>query len=467
MNEDAELSRIPKTIEARAVPFGKMSFAFGRRFFVALAIGLAWLVPAWWTPRFVVAMFLWDGLFLAAWLFDLTRLPKPQAILVRRVWRSRPALSVASNIGIEISSARARALQVMVVDETPSSLAIQPPQLKLIAPANGTGVASYAILPRRRGQAKLGRTFLRYQSMLHLAERRGVADTGQVVRVLPNVVEARKQTLALIRSRQADIERRRYRQQGLGRELDSLREYREGDDFRDISWTATARRHRPITRVFQMERSQTVWIVLDAGRLLRAEIEEPGGAQRLSKLDYAVNAALSLAQVALHCGDRVGLMAYGSRLQQRVNPGQGAQHFRVCADALAEVHAESSEPEHGRAVRALLNAQKRRSLVVWITDFAETATQPEVIDYAMQITPRHLVIFAAMSQPELSTLADAIPSSTHDMYRHAAAYEIRQRRDTLLRRLRQRGVLAFEWLPWGLSTPLVNQYLDAKERNRI
>ena len=109
--------------------------------------------------------------------------------------------------------------------------------------------------------------------------------------------------------------------------------------------------------------------------------------------------------------------------------------------------------------------QKRRSLIVWITDFAETATIPEVIEYAMQMTPRHLVIFAAMSQPELSALASAVPSSVDDMYRHAAALEISQRRQSLLRRLRQRGVLAFEWMPWGLSTFLVNQYLEVKERN--
>ena len=102
---------------------------------------------------------------------------------------------------------------------------------------------------------------------------------------------------------------------------------------------------------------------------------------------------------------------------------------------------------------------------MWITDFAETATVPEVIDYAMQMTPRHLVIFAAMSQPELAALAGAAPASVEEMYRHAAALEISQRRESLLRRLRQHGVLAFEWMPWGLSTVLVNRYLEVKERN--
>ena len=256
-------------------------------------------------------------------------------------------------------------------------------------------------------------------------------------------------------------------QRGMGHELESLREYCEGDDLRDVSWTATARRRRLITRVFQMERSQTLWLVLDAGRLLRAQVQEPDSSLRLSKLDHAVNAALSLGQVAMQCGDRVGLLAYGAEIQQSLVPGRGAQHIRWLARALADVRAESHEPNHARAVRALLGMQKRRSLIVWITDFAETATVPEVIEYAMQMTPRHLVVFAAMNQPELAELVAATPASTEEMYRHAAALEICQRRDLLLRRLRERGILAFEWRPWGLATVLVNQYLDVKERNLL
>src|SRR5260370_16998152 len=114
------------------------------------------------------------------------------------------------------------------------------------------------------------------------------------------------------------MEKRRYRQRGQGREFESLRDYRQGDDLRDICWTATARRHQLTTRVFEIERSQAVWIVLDAGRLLRAEIQQEQSSLRLSKLDYAVNAALSLAQVATQCGDRVGLLSYAHSIHHPI-----------------------------------------------------------------------------------------------------------------------------------------------------
>jgi uncharacterized protein (DUF58 family) len=461
------LSRVPEAVDARAQPLGRLPFGFARRFFVGLVIGMVWLVPAWWAPRFVAAMFLWDVLLLAAWYWDFSRLPAPREISVRRVWHTRPALGVPSRIDLQIASDRRRVVQMRVLDEVPPSLAAEPPALVATLPADGSTVLSYSILPRQRGETRVGCVFLRYQSALHLAERRAKAEVSQTVRVLPNIEQARKQTLNLIRSRQVEIEKRHQRRRGMGHELDSLREYQQGDDLRDVCWTATARRHHLITRVFRMERSQTVWLVLDAGRLMRAQVQEPGSSLRLTKLDHAVNAALSLAQVAMQCGDRAGLLAYGSRPQRSLMPACGSEQARRFADALAEVHAESTEPDHGRAVRTLLGWQKRRSLVVWITDFAETATVPEVIEYAMQMTPRHLVIFAAIRQPELGALAEATPASPDEMYRHAAALEICQRRESLLRRLRQRGVQAFEWKPWALSSVLVNRYLEIKERNSL
>jgi len=434
---------------------------------VALLLGFVALGPAWWFRQAIVAMFLWDGIVLAAWLWDLLRLPRPAQLQVRRIWEKRPCLGVPGNVVVEVRNGGKISIHARIVDETPAQLRASPPDLDLRVKAGATAEARYAVMPAERGDTRLGRIFLRFQSPLGLAERWALAETQQTVRVLPNLEQARRQTLYLVRSRQVELEKRRRRQRGIGREFDSLREYREGDELRDISWTATARRRHLITRVFQMERSQNVWLVLDAGRLLRAQVREPGNAPRFSKLDYAVNAALSLAQVALYCGDRVGLLAYGRRIQQNLSAGRGAHHVRAIVESLAQVRAEALEPDHGRAVRALLNAQKRRSLVVWITDFAETATIPEVIEYAMHLTPRHLVVFAAMGQPDLKTLADTIPTVTAEMYRHGAALEISQRRDILMRGLRQRGVLALELMPGMLASSLVTQYLDIKERSLL
>jgi len=458
---------IPPVAGARAHSLGRFRIGFGTRFFVALLVGLVWIVPAAWSPRLIAGMFLWDGLFLLLWLQDLLRLAKPGDLELQRVWHSPPSLGVRTKVRVELRNFSRHAVFVRVTDETSRALRREPPVLELDAPAGGTAGAEYEILPAQRGDLSIGKLFVRYQSAMRLAERWAVADTEAMVRVLPNLEQAKQQTLYLIRTRQVSMERRRRRSRGQGREFESLREYRTGDEFRNISWTATARRSKIITRVFQVERSQTVWIVLDAGRLLREQIIRDGASLRLSKLDYAVDAALALAQVAMHSGDRVGLLAYGREIQQNRNAGRGALHLRSIVESLALVHSEPYEADHGRAANELLSAQHRRSLIVWITDLAETAGTPDVVEYALQMTRRHLLLFAAIGQPDLNERVARRPDSEEDMFRYIAAIEIVQRRELLLRRLRQRGVLAMELMPGALTAALVNQYLDIKDRSLI
>jgi uncharacterized protein (DUF58 family) len=459
---------IPPVTSARAHSAGRLRIGFGNRFFVALLIGLVWVVPAAWSPRLIAGMLVWDGLFLLLWLQDLLRLPKPNVLELQRVWHSPPSLGVRSKVSIELRNFGRRPVFARITDETPRALRREPPVVELAVPAGNSASADYEILPAQRGDLSLGKIYVRYQSALRLTERWAVADTSASVRVLPNLEQAKQQTLYLIRTRQVAMERRRRRQRGLGREFESLREYRTGDEFRNVSWTATARRSKLITRVFQVERSQTVWIVLDAGRLLREQIARSSASPlRLSKLDYAVDAALALAQVAVHSGDRVGLLAYGREIQQNRNAGRGATHLHSIVESLALVHAEPYEADHGRAAHALLSEQHRRSLIVWITDLAETAGTPDVVEYALQMTKRHLVLFAAIGQPDLQERVARRPESEEEMFRYIAAIEIVQRRELLLRRLRERGVLAMELMPGALAAALVNQYLDIKDRSLI
>jgi uncharacterized protein (DUF58 family) len=446
---------------------GKLPFGFGPRFFVALLLGFLWVVPAWWSPRLIAALFLWDFLAVAAFGFDLFQLPLPREIEGSRTWGHALLLATPFDVTVAVENFGRTAVHCFMVDESPASLRSSPPLLELIVPFGARQQTNYRIMPGQRGDVRVGRLFLRYRSRFGFAERWTAAEISQVVRVLPDLEQARQHALYLIRSKQAEMEKRRRRQRGQGREFQSLREYRQGDDLRDVCWTATARRHHLTTRVFEIERSQVVWIVLDAGRLLRAEVPQLGSDLRLSKLDYAVNAALSLAQVATQCGDRVGLIAYGRSVQQNLPAGRGALHLRTIVDSLSQVRGEASEADHSSAARVLLTGQHRRSLVVWITDFAETPTLPEVIEYAIQITRRHLVIFCAINQPDLTALAQTTPKTMQDMYRHAAALEIAHRRDLLLRGLRQRGIFAFELVPGLLASSLVNQYLDIKERNLL
>lgn len=452
---------VPPELEARTRSYKRVGVAFGDRFFMLLFVGLVWLGPAFVDPRFLYGLLAWDILVMLAWIADLARLPKPSQISVKRIWKSPVALSVESEVGLTVENLSGTSIHASLIDTVPLELRTEPPSLTVYVKAKSENSTEYRIRPVERGDAKLGDCYVRYQSLLRIAERWVSAPLEQTVRIYPNLDEAKRHSIYLLRSRQMAMERRRTRVRGIGREFESLREYQDGDEYRDICWTASARRAKLVTRQYQIERSQTVWIVIDAGRLMRARV---GG---FSKLDQAVNAALSLAQVALYSGDQVGLIAYGRGIRQQLPAAKGSAHLRQMIERLAMVHEETSEADHLQMAGRLLADQKRRSLIVWMTDLAETAMTPEVIEAASMMMPRHLVLFVVIGQPDLGALAAKTPQSEAEMYRVAAAQEMVHRRELLLARLREGGALAVEVSSGIVSPVLVNAYLQIKERSQL
>jgi uncharacterized protein (DUF58 family) len=520
-SRDANTSRlVPAAITASAESTSRMRSAFGNRFFIAIIAGLVWIGPAWWDARFVWAMLFWDLLILVACLIDWRRLPKPQDLAASRLWFEPLTQGEEVPIALEIINRGLIEVEVVLEDAVPASLIVATPVARVRVPAAGPGGsgerrarAIYVVRPAERGDIRMGPVFMRYQSTLRLAERWAIANLSQGVRVYPNLQESRRHSFYLMRSRQIELEKRFKRHPGLGREFESLREYREGDDLREICWTATARRARLISKVYRMERSQTVLIVIDAGRLMlaragplpyselpgrspaahyrtyagrpsgfetsRPEVRAEGPLSRIrrqedvgppgtmNKLDYAVVAALGLATVALHSGDSVGLLAYGRKSSARLAPGRGMSYLRAMIEQLAIVRGELAEANHAWAADILSKYQKRRSLIVWLTDLAETAATPEVVEAAARLVRRHLVVFVAIGQPELWRLLKTRPATVDAMYQHVAAQEMVERRKLLLHGLRQQGVLTLEVTAGTVASAVVNSYLEVKERSLL
>ena len=426
------------------------------------AVGVLWLIPAWLDARAVALMIVWNLVVAAAIATDAARLPRPAALRLTRRWHGPPILGAPESVSLELENGGRTPIVARVTDYLSPALRWELVALEgLRARPGATATATSEVVPRERGDVNAGEVVVEWRSPWGLVERWAQASLDQPVRVYPNLHEGRRHSMYLIRSRQVALERRRAKRAVGGREFDRLREYRPGDERRDISWIASARRAHLVSRIYQPERSQTVWVLVDAGRLLRAKT----GGQTL--LDRATTAALAIAQVAMTSGDNVGLVAYGRRVQHRLAPARGPAHMRRLIDALAVVRGEPVEADHAGAAAALRGGQKRRALIIWLTEVAETAGLPDVIEQAMSLIPRHVVLFAAMRQPEVGAVAAMRPSTAADMFRVLAAQEAVDRRETLLRGLRQRGALILESTPEALSGGLVDRYLEVKERGLI
>jgi uncharacterized protein (DUF58 family) len=454
-------SLVPAPLTAPAEYFGRIGVGFGRRFFGLLLLGLVWAIPAFWSRQFLWGMAAWDGIVLLAFLGDLLAMPGRGKIEVTRQFDSVPALGCAAQIKLRIANLSGVTAHCIVQDDPPVALRPTKQELPCVIAGRRAIELAYGVQGVERGDHTFGDVYVRVQSAMQLAERWYRAKLPQKIRIYPNLEGARKATMYLMRSRQIEQERRRVRLRGHGHEFESLRDYQEGEELRNICWTATGRRGKLVTKVHTVERSQPVWIVLDTGRLLRARIGN------MSKIDYAADAALCLAQLALYSGDRVGLLAYGRRLKAKVPPARGMAHLRVIADQLATISGEAPEADHLLAAGTLGALQRRRGLLVWVTDLAETAMTPEVVEGASQLLKHHVILFVVIGQPELAARAVETPQTAERMFEMAAAQEMIQRRELLLSRMRDQGALAMEVLPGKLSTTLMDQYLLVKERRLI
>lgn len=457
----------PGPVRAAFEPRRKWAFALTPRSLGLLAAGFLLLIHGFYVSRLSYAMFAWDAIVLLAALLDGLRLPKPAQITAERSWSNAPCLDSETEIEIMIENESRVLLDCRLTDDLPAALAAEPAMGRLQAFPRVPAKLRYRVQPQERGDSETGALYLRYRSPLGLAEKWARAPLAQTVRIYPALRTSEEQQIFLARSRQIELQLRQARRRGLGRDFESLREYREGDDLRDICWTATARRGSLITRQYQTERSQPVWIVLDCGRLMRSMAQSEDNGSAHTKLDHACATAVALAQLALYSGDRVGLLAYGQNIQQRLLPGRGAAHLRQLIELLAQLRAEPSEADHLRATAVLNRLQPRRSLILWLTDLAETAMRPEVIDGATQLLHRHVLLFVAMAQPEVERIAQSRPANVEGMFRAAAAQELATRREILLAQLAEQGALTLDLAPEALTSAVLNQYLKVKERAMV
>lgn len=461
----------PDTVRAECKPRRRwFSFGLTPRAIWLLVLGLALALPGFFEARLAYGMLAWDALLLLAAVFDWFRLPPAARIVLERSWSNAPALDSETEIEIAVEQQGDAILDCRLIDDLPEALAAVPARLRLRVFPRVRAALRYRVEPRERGDVRTGPVYLRYRSLFGLVERWAVAPLEQTVRVYPALRQGEEQELFLARGRQIELQLRQAQQRGLGRDFESLREYLEGDDLRDVCWTATARRGQLVTRRYQSERSQPVWLVLDAGRLLRGRSAARGADPNQlghSKLDYACSTAVAVAQLALFSGDRVGLLVYGQTVQQRVLPGRGGAHLRQIIEALALARAESSEADHLRATATLNRYQPRRALILWITDLSETAMRPEVVDGATQLLHRHVLLFVAMAQTDVEAIAGARPKNIQQMFRASAAQELTSRRERVLASLREQGALTLDLDPDELTSAVLNQYLRVKERAMI
>jgi len=328
-------------------------------------------------------------------------------------------------------------------------------------PPRGEAVATFRVVPAKRGRYVAGPVHVRLPSALGLFRRDLRFDATAEVRVYPAVADIKKYALLSRRLRVREMGLRPHRMRGQGMEFARLREYHRDDDVRRIDWKATARRGRLISREYQVERCQNVVLMIDAGRMLTEEVDG------IVKIEYVLNASLLLTRIAAQHDDRVGALVFTDRVE-RLTPlrkGQGA--VGAMAEALFDVQPKLCESDYEGAFRSLNTRVRKRALVVLFTNLVDQETSALVSGYLKSLAWRHVPLCVAVGDREVREAAWSVPETPHDAYRKAAAAHLSVSRARTLQELQRAGVRVVDAPAGQVPMAVLDKYLDLKARQAL
>ncbi|MFO0593836.1 MAG: DUF58 domain-containing protein [Myxococcaceae bacterium] len=381
-----------------------------------------------------------------------------------KLWRELPnrfQVAVPSQVHLHLINANRRRVRLSIRDDGPDEFAITPSPLHCTLDAQSRGQVHYVAVPSKRGKFAYGDLHVRVRGPLGFMWHERTLPAATTASVFPDMRGASRLLLSDAALDFVNLGLRQLRRDGRGSEFARLRDYAQGDSVRDVDWKATARRGRPVTRVMESERSQTVLIGVDSGRSMAAKVDG------LTKLDHAVNAALFLAFVAVRNGDRVGLVVFADGIKTFLAPAAGRLQYRKIVDALYTAKPQFTYVDYLALFKELNVRLVKRSLLCLFTDFIDEDQAQTMVEPMRRLARRHVPLCLSVKDTALANLLMTRPADPEAAYQHAVASELLLEREAMKRKVNQDGVTVVDVDAQQLSLAAVNQYLEIKARGTL
>lgn len=435
------------------MPLPTRRLALAAALCAALVLGLgsfAW--PVWLTANAVLLSVAGVDVFLA---------PAPSSVRVRREAPEVLPLGRSGTIRWRLHNPARWPTTVLLADELVPSLRAGSRRARLRIPAARRAVAETTIHPTRRGRFEVIDLAVRVHGPLGLGARQRTLAVPSVLRVYPQFRSRDEAELRIDKARILEVGLRSAKGRGGGTEFDQLREYSVDDEFRRIDWAATARAAKPIVRTYRAERNQTVISLLDSGRVMAGRVDD------VPRLEHAMDAVMMLTTVATRLGDRAGLVAFDRAVRAVVPPAHTRDQLGRVTEAMYELEPQLQESDYRGAFVQTMARFRRRTMLVVFTDLVEQAVGEWLLPALPIIVRSHLVVVAAVTDPEVARWAAHRPADAEETYRKAAAVAALDERARTAGRLRSLGVTVVDDRPGAMAPRLADAYLRVKATGRL
>lgn len=430
-----------------------------RRLYVLLASGVVLFLCMYVHPVFARLGIAYDLLLLGLVALDYAISRAGGSLAASRAVSERLSIGRRNPVEIEVFNQGTRDLKVRLRDDFPCELESDVAEFDFALRHRSRATLQYVLIPRSRGMYSFGKIHIRYLSRLGLFWLQVEWKAQKSVKVYSDLMALQELSVRLSHSSElGDI---RLRKRGHGTDFASLREYVSGDDTRGIDWKATARRDRPVVRVYEVEREQTLMVLVDGGRMMLSDLEG------LSRFDHALNAALSLVLTGLHRNDQVGFGIFADKAILYMPPRRGKAYLTRILEASCDARPRMVEPDYVGALSYFASAHKSRSLMVVLTDLTDPTGSQTLLTGLASLSPRHLPFCVTLRDRQIEQVAGNHSLAIDDVYKRAVATDLLAQRELAFSHLSRRGCLVLDCPPQELSGKLVDKYLEIKARGQL
>ena len=166
---------------------------------------------------------------------------------------------------------------------------------------------------------------------------------------------------------------------GRGMSFSEVREYRAGDDVRDIDWNVTARSSKPHIKIYEEERELTMMLMVDVSG------SRQFGSTTRTKQNLMTEIAAVLAFSAAQNNDKVGCIFFSDRIEKFIPAAKGKSHILMIIRELIKFEPESKRTSLSEAVRFLTNVSKKRCTTFILSDFLSPKSDLPQLEDALKI----------------------------------------------------------------------------------
>lgn len=429
------------------------------RLYVLLCVAMVLFLAGSWLPAAHAAANILNALILVTLFVDFAITPSTKLLTANRMVADKLSIGRKNEVKIELYSQAARFIQCRVRDAYPRELETDVTEFDFTIAAKSKATLAYNLLPRSRGGYEFGNISVRFRSTLGFFWRDCTISAAHYVKVYPDLKALQELSVRLAHS--SELGEMKARKRGQGTDFSSLREYVNGDDARSIDWKATARRDRPVIRVYEVDKEQTLMVLVDAGRMMVSDLEG------LSRFDHALNAALSLVLTGLMRNDQVGFGIFADKPLMYMPPRRGKAYLTRVLESCCDVRPKMVEPDYPGALSYFADAHRSRSLTVVLTDLTDPTGSQSLLSGLASMSPRHLPFCVTLRDRQLDNISADLALTAQTVFRRAIATDLLAQRELAFSHLSRRGCLVLDCPPADLSNKLVDRYLEIKARGMI